>query len=74
MTKPWTKTYGAGVPFEIDADAYPSIPALFATAVERFGDLPAFECFGRTMTYKEVDAASSTISLTFRSTAAPHRQ
>jgi long-chain acyl-CoA synthetase len=62
MTKPWTKTYGAGVPFEIDADAYPSIPALFATAVERFGDLPAFECFGRTMTYKEVDAASRNVA------------
>ena len=29
MNKPWTKTYGPGVPHEIDADAYPSVVALF---------------------------------------------
>lgn len=62
MTKHWTKTYGAGVPHDIDADAYPSIPALFASAVERFGELPAFECFGRTMSYNEVDAASRNVA------------
>jgi long-chain acyl-CoA synthetase len=62
MTRPWTKAYGEGVPHDIDADAYPSIPALFATAVERFGDLPAFECFGKAMTYNEVDAASRAVA------------
>ena len=62
MNRFWTKSYGAGVPLEIDADAYPSIPALFATAVERFGDLPAFECFGKAMTYDEVDAASRAVA------------
>ena len=29
MNKPWTKTYGRGVPHEIDADAYRSVPTLF---------------------------------------------
>ena len=58
MKKPWTKTYGPGVPLEIDADAYPSTVALFDRAVAEFGDRPAFECFGRMMTYAEVDRAS----------------
>jgi long-chain acyl-CoA synthetase len=58
MNKPWTKTYGPGVPLEIDADIYPSTIALFDRAVAEFGDRPAFECFGRMMTYSEVDRAS----------------
>ena len=62
MNRPWTKTYGANVPLEIDADAYPSIVALFDAAVARFPDQPAFECFGRTMTYAEVDRASRAVA------------
>ena len=50
---------GAIVPREIDADAYPSIVALFDAAVERFAGLPAFECFGTRMTYAEIDAAAT---------------
>ena len=58
MNKPWTKTYGHGVPLEIDADAYPSVIALFDDAVAKYADHPAFECFGRTVTYAELDRAS----------------
>jgi long-chain acyl-CoA synthetase len=58
MNKPWTKTYGPGVPVEIDADAYSSTITLFDNAVAEYADCPAFECFGRTMTYAEVDRAS----------------
>ena len=62
MNKPWIKTYGAGVPVEINPDAYPSVVALFAETVAKFGDLPAFECFGKTMTYGEVDRASRAVA------------
>ena len=62
MNKPWTKTYGPGVPLEIDADAHPSIVALFEQAVTEYADKPAFECFGRTMTYAEVDRASRAVA------------
>ena len=58
MNKPWTKTYGPDVPLEIDSNAYPSTVALFDSAVAQYADHPAFECFGRTMTYVEVDRAS----------------
>jgi long-chain acyl-CoA synthetase len=62
MNRPWTKSYGAGVPLEIDPDAYPSVVALFETAAVRYADQPAFECFGRTMTYAEVDRASRSVA------------
>ena len=62
MNKPWINTYGPDVPHEIDADAYPSVVALFEAAVAQYGDLPAFECFGRTMTYAEIDRASRAVA------------
>jgi long-chain acyl-CoA synthetase len=62
MNKPWTKTYEPGVPYEIDADAYSSTISLFDHAVAAYADRPAFECFGRTMTYAEVDRASRALA------------
>lgn len=62
MNKPWIKTYGPGVPVDIDADAYPSAVALFENAATEYASKPAFECFGRTMTYAEVDRASRAVA------------
>lgn len=62
MNMPWINTYATGVPVEIDADAYSSVVALFDAAVERFADLPAFECFGTTMSYAEIDRASRAVA------------
>lgn len=62
MSRPWTKTYGPNVPHEIDADAYPSVTALFAEAVAKYADLQAFQCFGRSMTYAEIDRASRAVA------------
>ena len=58
MTKHWLKTYDAGVPETINADAYPSIVSMFEDSAARYADLVAFECFGQTMTYAQVDQAS----------------
>ena len=62
MNKPWTKTYGPGVPLDIDADAYASTIALFDRAATEYADHPAFECFGQTMTYAELDRASRAVA------------
>jgi len=58
MSKLWLKTYDAGVPEEINPDAYPSVVALFEGAAKKYADYIAFECFGQQMTYAQVDAAS----------------
>ena len=62
MNKPWIASYGADTPHEIDPDAVPSVVALFEQAAGRFPDMPAFECFGRTLTYAEVDRASRAVA------------
>lgn len=62
MSKIWLKSYDEGVPESIDANAYPSIVALLEEAVAKYGDLPAFECFGTQMTYAELDAQSKVVA------------
>ncbi|AUH33000.1 AMP-binding protein [Paracoccus tegillarcae] len=62
MNKPWIATYGESIPSEIDPDIYPSVPAIFQTAVEAYGNKPAFECFGQVMTYSEIDEAASSFA------------
>ena len=46
----WIKSYGPGVPATVDPDTHASIPALFAKAVETFGEHAAFTCFGTSLT------------------------
>lgn len=62
MNKPWIATYGAHVPHDIDADAHPSTVALFQRACATYADRPAFECYGRSMSYAEVDRASDAVA------------
>ncbi len=56
--KHWLNSYDASMPAEINPDAYPSVVAMFEEAAGKYGDLVAFECFGQSMTYAQVDAAS----------------
>ena len=56
--RPWLASYPAGIPAEIDADEYPSIPALLQEAIEKYRDRPAFSSMGVTITYGELDALS----------------
>ena len=53
--RPWLSSYPAGVPVEIDADGFASITDVFLKSCEKFRDLPAFSCMGKTMSYDELD-------------------
>ena len=55
MEKVWLKSYPAGIPEEIDLDAYQSITDVFEQSVRRYGENPCFSNFGRTLTYNEMD-------------------
>ncbi|MHB8667026.1 MAG: AMP-binding protein [Burkholderiales bacterium] len=52
--KIWLKEYPAGVPAQIDADRYASLPDLIEKLLDRFGDKPAFHNFGYSMSYAEL--------------------
>jgi long-chain acyl-CoA synthetase len=58
MDKPWLQHYMAGVPAEIDLDAYRSIVEVLESSCEKFSDLPAFENFGSRIDFQQLDRLS----------------
>ena len=56
--RPWLASYPPGMPAQIDADAYPSIPAVLEEACRTFADRPAFTQFGHTFSYGDIDRLS----------------
>ena len=60
--KPWVRHYGAGMPHEIDADAYPSIWAMSAEAIAKYGDTAAFSNFGADLSYNDIDRLSENLA------------
>ena len=59
LDRPWLDQYPAGVPAEIDPDAYPSVVAVLEDAIRRFRDRPAFSSFGKVISYGELDELSA---------------
>ncbi|WP_132999812.1 long-chain fatty acid--CoA ligase [Luteimonas arsenica] len=57
--RPWLANYPQGIPADIDADEYPSIPALLQEAIEKYRDQPAFSNMGVAITYGELDTLSN---------------
>ena len=54
----WLRSYPAGMPAEIDADRFRSIPDMLDFAFERFADRPAFHNLGRSLSYAALDRLS----------------
>ncbi|WP_153145152.1 AMP-binding protein [Dechloromonas sp. H13] len=58
MDKIWLRNYPAGIPSEIDADQFRSIPDLLDKLFARFADRPAYHNLGRTLSYAELERLS----------------
>src|SRR3979411_2891118 len=58
VSRPWLGAYDRGVPAEIDLPDEPLHAALSAMAA-RFPARPAIRFFGRSITYRELDAAAN---------------
>jgi long-chain acyl-CoA synthetase len=56
----WLEHYPRGVPAEIDIDEYASVREVFEESCRKFGTRPAFSCMGRSITFADLDALSST--------------
>src|SRR6476620_2972061 len=56
----WLEHYPRGVPAEIDINEYASAREVFEEACRKFGTRPAFSCMGRSITFGDLDALSST--------------
>lgn len=55
----WLESYPAGIPAEIDADLYESLPDLLDKLIAKFGEKPAFHNLGGTLSYAELGRLSS---------------
>lgn len=55
---PWYKSYPAGIPHEINPDAYPNIPAILDEAAQKFPDRTGYANMGAGLTYREAAALS----------------
>jgi long-chain acyl-CoA synthetase len=58
MERIWLKSYPAGVPAEVDVDAFPSIIDMFEKSCAEFSNRSAYIHMGATLTYAEVDRLS----------------
>lgn len=59
MDKPWLQHYPAGVPANIDANAFPRLIDMIEDCFTQYRDLPAFVFMGKTLTFGEVDTHSA---------------
>jgi len=58
MDKIWLRNYPEGIPAEIDAEQFRSIPDLLDKLFARFADKPAYHNLGRTLSYAELERLS----------------
>ena len=57
-THPWLKFYSAGVPYEINPDAYPSLLEVIDEGFTKFAKNPAYACMGKQISFAELDKLS----------------
>ncbi len=58
MDKLWLKSYPPGVPAEINPEQYRSLAHLFDESCARFADRAAYSNFGRTISFRQLNAMS----------------
>lgn len=58
MEKIWLKSYPAGVPAEIDVNAYASLIDVLDESVRLYGEHTAFICMGKGISYTQLDHMS----------------
>jgi long-chain acyl-CoA synthetase len=58
MDRIWLESYPVGIPAEIDADRFTSVPDLLERLAARFGGRPAFHNLGHTLTYDALERRS----------------
>jgi len=58
MDRPWLKNYPPGIPANIDAKKYETVVQFADECIEKYGNITAFECMGKTLSYKELGVQS----------------
>lgn len=56
--RPWLKNYPNGIPANIDINTFSTLVEMLEVSFEKYKNLPAFSCMGKTLTYGEIDKMS----------------
>jgi long-chain acyl-CoA synthetase len=59
IERPWLDHYPAGIPADIDVNAYRSVAAVFEESFQKFRERPAYKNFGKVLTYGQIDELST---------------
>jgi long-chain acyl-CoA synthetase len=59
--RPWLAHYPSGVPAEIDGLSAGTLADILADSARRFANRPAFESFGKKLTYAEIERANKAV-------------
>ncbi|MDJ1159239.1 AMP-binding protein [Chelatococcus sp. SYSU_G07232] len=60
--RPWLKSYPPTVPAELDEASFGTLVELFRNATRSFADRPAYESFGKRITYGEFAGAAEAVA------------
>lgn len=58
IDRPWLRRYPAGMPAEVNLNAFAALPDVLRQSCQRFGQRPAFASLGAQLSYDELDAHS----------------
>jgi long-chain acyl-CoA synthetase len=61
-SRPWLTHYPNSVPSEIDIARLPTLAELITRSVQQFAEKPAFESFGKTLSYRELGVAAQNVA------------
>ncbi len=67
VNRVWLKNYPPTQPHFIDVNVYPNLLAAVEEAFVKFKNLPAFVCFDKTLSYKQIDDMSRNLASYFQS-------
>jgi long-chain acyl-CoA synthetase len=65
-SRPWLSHYPAGVPADVDVDHAGTVKSLILDAIRAYADRPAFESFGKAITYRELGRAADAFAATLQ--------
>ena len=57
-SKPWLKNYPKGIPENINQETYTSLIEMFEDTFEKYKDLPAFDCMGKSLSFNQINRES----------------
>lgn len=59
---PWLKYYPDSVPHTVDVTAYANLVEMFDESISKYKDAVAYECMGKTLTFKELGELSTSFA------------